>query len=177
MALVCAAGAWGLAEVNSRTYVARIAVDQTEIVEKEVAARELARKQAEADRAADAADIRFAEDAAGDQLDKAGLDDTDLEYFESFGNDTPEWKKEKQARDENAGEDDDLEAMIGGTTDRGGIDAGGVVQEAQRREPIFLSEKEMLTANRLDKINLTVTMVVFVLAVLPDPGRGDFCPG
>ncbi|MGB1125770.1 MAG: hypothetical protein ACPG4Q_11235 [Phycisphaeraceae bacterium] len=166
VALGCALLAFVLGEANSRYYVSRIAVDQTEVVEKEMAARELARKQAEADRAEDAADIRFAEDAAGDRLDKAGLDDTDLAYFESFGEDAPDWKKEKQTRDENAGEDDDLEAMIGGTTERDGVDAGDVVQEAEQREPIYLSEKDMLAANRLDKTNLTATQVVLFLAAL-----------
>ena len=133
VALGCALLAFVLGEANSRYYVSRIAVDQTEVVEKEMAARELARKQAEADRAEDAADIRFAEDAAGDRLDKAGLDDTDLAYFESFGEDAG-LEEEKQTRDENAGEDDDLEAMIGGTTERDGVDAGDVVQEAEQRE-------------------------------------------
>ena len=131
-----------------------------------MAARELARKQAEAERTEDAADIRFAEDAAGDRLDKAGLDDTDLQYFESFGSDSPDWKKEKQTRDENAGQDDDLEALIGGTTEREGVEVQGVVEEAEQREPIFLSEQDMLTANRLDKVNLTAVKVMFVLAVL-----------
>jgi hypothetical protein len=166
VAVLFAVAAWVLAGVNSRTYVARIAVDQTEVVEKEMAARDLARRQAEAERAEDAADIRFAEDAAGDQLDKAGLDDTDLEYFESFGNDTPDWKKDKQTRDENAGQDDDLEAMIGGTTEREGIEVEGVIEQAEQREPIFLSEKDMLAANRLDKANLNATLVALILAVV-----------
>lgn len=165
IALVCAVAALILAEVNSRTYVSRIAVDETEVVQKEMAARDLARQQAEAERAAEAADITFAEDAAGDRLDKAGLDDTDLEYFDSFGTDTPEWKQQKQARDENAGEDDDLEAMIGGTTEREGVVVEGM-EEAKEREPIFMSEKDMLSANRLDGANLTATQIFLALAAL-----------
>ena len=165
VAVVCAVLALVLAEVNSRTYVTRIAVDQTEVVQEELAARDLARQQAEAERAEQAADITFAEDASGDRLDKAGLDDTDLEYFESFGSDTPEWKQQKQARDENAGEDDDLEAMIGGTTQREGVEVEGM-EEAQAREPIFMSDKDMLKANRLDKANLTATQIFLALAVL-----------
>lgn len=165
VALLSAVCALLLAEVNSRTHVSRIAVDQTEMVRNELAARDLARQQAEAERAEDAADITFAEDAAGDRLDKAGLDDTDLEYFESFGSDTPAWKKQKQTRDGNADEDDDLEAMIGGVTERDGVEVEGMA-EAEKREPIFMSEKDTLAANRLDKANLTAAQVFLALAVL-----------
>lgn len=166
LALMFAIAAMVLAEVNSSSHVARIAVDQTEVVEKELAARQLARQQAEAERKADAADIAFAEDASGDRLDKAGLDDTDLAYFESFDNDTPAWKQEKQSRNENVGQDDDLEALIGATTEREGVEVEGVVEVAERREPIFLSQEDMLTANRLDKVNLLAVQVALLLAVL-----------
>ncbi len=165
VAVLCAVLAVVLAEVNSQAYVSRIAVDQAEVVEQAMAARDLARQQAEKQRAEEAANIQFAEDASGDRLDKAGLDDTDLSYFESFGDDAPDWKKQKQTRDENAGADDDLEAMIGGTTEREGVDVEGM-EQAKEREPIFLSEKDMLTANRLDKANLTATLVMLALAVL-----------
>lgn len=166
VALLCALGGLLMAEVNSQTYVSRITVDQTEVVEKQLAARELARKQAEAERAEQAADISFAEDAAGDRLDKAGLDDTDLAYFESFGSETPAWKQKKKTRVEGAGDTDDLEAMIGATTQREGVDAEAVVEVTRQREPIYMSEKDMLKANRLDKVNLTITQVVLLLAVL-----------
>jgi len=155
-----------LGELNSQYYVSRIAVDQTEVVAEQMAARELARRQAEAQRAEEAANIAFAEDAAGDRLDKAGLDDTDLAYFESFGADAPDWKKQKQTRDENAGEDDDLEALIGGTTEREGVEVEGVAQEQESREPIYLSEKDMLAANRLDKLNLRAGFYILLLAGL-----------
>jgi len=166
VALGFAAVAFLLGVLNSRMYVSRIAVDQTEVVDRQMAARELARKQAEAERAEEAANITFAEDAAGDRLDKAGLDDTDLAYFESFGEDTQDWKKQKQTRDENAGEDDDLEAMIGGTTEREGVEVEGMVEEQEARDPIYLSEKHMLAANRLDKLNLRATWYVLLLAAL-----------
>lgn len=166
VALVCGAAALLLAVVNSKTYVSRIQVDQTEVVEKQMAARDLARQQAEAARAEDAADIQFAEDASGDRLDKAGLDETDLAFFESFDADTPDWKNEKQTRGEDAGEDDDLQALIGGKTDREGVEVEGIVEQAEQAEPIYLSEKDMLTANRLDKANLTTTKVMLFLAFL-----------
>jgi len=98
-------------------------------------------------------------------LDKAGLDDTDLSYFESFGDDEPDWKKQKQTRDENAGADDDLEALIGGATQREGVQVQGM-EQAQSRKPIFMSEKDMLSANRLDKTNLKATHLFLVLALL-----------
>lgn len=165
VALVCGAAGLLLATVNSKTYVSRIQVDQTEVVQKQLAARDLARQQAEAERAKDVANITFAEDAAGDRLDKAGLDDTDLAYFESFDDDTPDWKQQKQTRGEDAGEDDDLQAMIGGTTEREGVEVEGM-EEAKQREPIFLSEADMLTANRLDKAGLTTAKVLLLLAAL-----------
>lgn len=166
VALACGAAALLLAVVNSKTYVSRIQVDQTEVVEKQMAARDLARQQAEAARAEDAADITFAEDAAGDRLDKAGLDETDLAYFDSFDGESPDWKKEKQTRGEDAGDDDDLQDLIGGTTERQGVEVHGIIEEAEQAEPIFLSEKDMLTANRLDKANLNTTKVMLLLAVL-----------
>ena len=134
VALVCGAAGLLLATVNSNTYVSRIQVDQTEVVQKQMAARDLARQQAEAERAKDVANITFAEDAAGDRLDKAGLDDTDLAYFESFDEGTPDWKQQKQTRGEDAGEDDDLQAMIGGTTEREGVEVEGM-EEAKQRKP------------------------------------------
>ncbi|MFK7790693.1 MAG: hypothetical protein AB8C95_14525 [Phycisphaeraceae bacterium] len=166
VALICAILALPLAIMNSQSYVARITVDQAEVVEQAMAARDLARQQAEAQRAAEAANIRFAEDEPDAQLDKAGLDDTDLAYFESFDKDSPEWKQQKQARDLDAGMDDDLEAMIGGTTEREGIEVEGMQEQAEQREPIFMSEKDVLAANRMDKANLTTTKVMLALALL-----------
>ena len=47
VAVVCAIGAYVLAQVNSSSYVNRIQVDQSEVIEKAMAARDLARQQAE----------------------------------------------------------------------------------------------------------------------------------
>jgi hypothetical protein len=165
VAVGCAVIGFVLAGINSRNYVARIAVDQSDVVEQQLAARELARRQAEAERAADAADIRFAEDAAGDQLDTAGLDDTDLAFFESFDDAPPAWKNQKKTRDETITEADDLEALIGGTTQRDGVEVEGVIEVAEQREPIYMSEADMLTANRIDKLNLSAAPVAMLLAV------------
>lgn len=166
IALLCAIVALPLAIMNSRSHVSRITVDQSEVVEQAMAARDLARQQAEAQRAAEAANIRFAEDAPDAQLDKAGLDDTDLAFFNSFSEDDPEWKQQKQARDLDAGMDDDLEDMIGGTTRRDGVEVEGMQEQSEQREPIFMSERDVLAANRLDKANLNTVKVMLMLAVL-----------
>ncbi len=166
VALAVAAVALALALVNSNTYIARIRVDQTQVIEKEMAARDLARKQAEAERTRDAADIRFAEDAAGDHLDKAGLDDTDLAFFESleYGQ-SPQWKNQKQTRDESLGQTDDLQSLIGANQEQAGVTVKGI-EEPEAVEPILMSEADKLTADRLDSANLTTSRLLLLLAFL-----------
>lgn len=164
--LVLGVAALTLALINSKTYVSRIQADRSAEIEEQMSAAALAQQQAEAERSAEAADIRFAEDATGEQLDKAGLDDTDLAYFESFGEAaTPDWKKEKQARDLSANDTDDLQSLIGGSEEQEGVEVQGLA-EPETFEPILMSDKDKLTANRLDSANLTTTKIMLLLATL-----------
>ena len=70
----CALGvallAYGLAKINSVTHVGRIQLDQSAELAAAQAKLLAARKAAEQSRAADVAQIRFAEDSSGDFLDK-----------------------------------------------------------------------------------------------------------
>ena len=94
VALGCVVVAFVCARTNSKTHVNRIQPDRSEELAKRVAQEE-ARKQALLDNRGDeVAQIRFAEDGANDFLDRAGMDDADLKYFESQGGlGEPEWKK------------------------------------------------------------------------------------
>ena len=75
------------------------------------------------------AQIRFAEDDDDDFLDTAGMDESDLTYMQSFGEDaTPEWKQEKRQRSAGA-EDDSLEAMIGASEDTEGVEADALAPQ------------------------------------------------
>jgi len=164
--LVLGVVALSLAMFNSKTHVARIKVDQSEAVEDQLAASELARQQVESERMAATADIRFAEDASGDRLDKAGLDNTDLAYIESFGKSKPDWKQQKQQRNEDSADPDDLESLIGG----GKVEQEGIevkdVQEPVELEPIFMSDEDKLTADRIDRFNLTMARLLLAASLL-----------
>jgi hypothetical protein len=151
-----------LATINSRTYVNRIEVDRSDQIEQQLSQQELARRAAEQARADEAAQISFAEDASGDRLDLAGLDDADLKYFESMTDDqTPEWKKQKQERAVSDEPDDDLESMIGGATEREGM-ASDAMPEQQTAEPILMSDADKALANRLDAGNLMLIRLMLI---------------
>ncbi len=158
--------ALSLAMFNSKTHVARIKVDQSEAIEAQLAAGVLARQQAEAERAAATADISFAEDASGDRLDKAGLDNTDLAFIESFDQATPDWKQQKQQRTEDSADPDDLESLIGGgKVEKEGIEVKGI-QEPVELEPILMSDEDKLTADRMDRFNLNMARLLLAASLL-----------
>jgi hypothetical protein len=124
LALLLALAAWICAEINSATHVNRIELDRSEHLA-EMQAREEAKRKAVLDsRGDEVAQIRFAEDASGEFLDKAGLDESDLKYLESMEEPaTPAWKREKKSRSGAAADDDSLEALIGGVEEAEGVDA------------------------------------------------------
>lgn len=154
-----------LATINSRTYVNRIETDPSDQIEEQLSQQELARRAAEQARADEAAQIRFAEDATGDQLDLAGLDDADLKYFQSMTEDqVPEWKKQKQTRSADDEADDDLETMIGGATEREGM-ASDAMPEEQAAEPILMSDADKALANRLDAGNLMLIRLMLIVGL------------
>ncbi len=164
VALGCVVVAFVCARTNSKTHVNRIQPDRSEELAKR-AAQEEARKQALLDNRGDeVAQIRFAEDGANDFLDRAGMDDADLKYFESQGGlGGPEWKKEKKTRSGGGG-DDSLESEIGGEGVIGGIQSNEFDAD-ESKEPIIMSEADLVMANRLDLLNLKLTLIFLVVGV------------
>lgn len=166
VALLVSVAAWSLAVTNSRGHVDRIQVDRSAEINEQMSRQALARKAAEDERAGEVAQIRFAEDASGDFLDKGGLDDSDLTYFESFGEKAPEWKNEIQQQSaDGSGDAKDLQAMIGATDEKPGVDVSQV-EETAPVEPIFMSDADRQTAIRMDKANLLTSRWMAVFAVL-----------
>lgn len=164
VALGCVVVAFVCARTNSKTHVNRIQPDRSEELAKQVAQEE-ARKQALLDNRGDeVAQIRFAEDGANDFLDRAGMDDADLKYFESQGGlGEPEWKKEKKTRSGGGG-DDRLESEIGGEGVIGGIQSDEFDAD-ESKESIIMSEADLVMANRLDLLNLKLTLIFLVVGV------------
>jgi hypothetical protein len=154
-AVVVAVVALGVAKLNSVTYVNRIQIDYSEQIAAEQARQEAARKAAEASRAGDVAQVRFAEDDASDYLDEAGMDEADLKYLGSFDEaETPEWKKQKKSRSQTPASDDSLESMLDPTAEaEKGVDTE-VIEDDAEKEPIMMPEKQYMLANRLDGLNL-----------------------
>lgn len=164
VALGCVVVAFVCARTNSKTHVNRIQPDRSEELAKR-AAQEEARKQALLDNRGDeVAQIRFAEDGANDFLDRAGMDDADLKYFESQGGlGEPEWKREKKTRSGGGG-DDSLESEIGGEGVIGGVQSDEFDTD-ESKEPIIMSEADLVMANRLDLLNLKLTLIFLVVGV------------
>ncbi len=152
-AVVAALVALVLAEINSRTYVNHLQVDQSEAIAAAQARQEKARRMAEEERADDVAQIRFAEDDQTDFLDMGGLDDADRKYIESMTEDTtPAWKQQKQERSTMAAEEESLDAQLDTSEQAGGVEGETLRQET--REAVVLPERMVRLANRLDGLNL-----------------------
>jgi len=164
VALALSVGAYFTARINSETHVNRIQADRTEELKKR-AAQEKARRKALLDsRGDEVANVRFVEDGASDFLDRAGMDEEDLKYFESQGGfGEPDWKKEKKKRSI-GGDDDSLESEIGGGESIGGMN-DDEFQDDEESEPIIMVEADLVMANRLDLLNLRTTFVFLFVAI------------
>ncbi len=166
IALVLGVAAFVLANVNSQTHVNRIQVDRSSQIAEQLARQEQARKAAADERAGQAAQIHFAEDDGDDRLDTAGMDEADLKYMQSFDKDaTPEWKKNKKQRSAGA-TDDSLDSMIGASEETKGVKADVLIEEEQAVEPILMSDKDKLAADRFDAANHMIIRVMLLLGVL-----------
>ncbi len=153
-----------LAKVNSNTYVNRIQVDRSEEIEAQLGRRQLAQQAATAAREDEVAQIRFAEDSEGEFLNIAGMDEADRKYLESFNEDAvPEWKKEKKERTAGIA-DDSLESQIGATEEQEGV-ASAESFEDESIDPILMSDKDKLAADRLDAANLRMIRIMLALGV------------
>jgi len=157
--------AFVLAKINSDSHVGRIQVDRSEQIKEQLDRQELARQEAVKARENEVAQIRFAEDDGDDFLDQAGMDESDIRYLESFdGNSMPEWKREKKQRSEGGG-DDSLETQIGATEEQAGVETERITQ-AEPAEPILMSDRDKLAADRLDAANLTIIRGLFWLGLI-----------
>lgn len=161
-ALVCA-------KVNSSTHVNRIETIPTAALSELGSRAEEIRKAALEGRSSEVAQITFAEDAKGEFLDKAGMDEADLKYLGGDKSGTPEWKRQKQSRSNDAGKDaspeDKLNAEISGPETAKGVDVG-IAGESEKRPPILMSEADVATAHRLDRWNLRIARFLLLAAVL-----------
>lgn len=152
------------AKINSYTYVNRIQVDRSEQIQEQLARQEIARQAATDARADEVAQIRFAEDGAGDFLDSAGMDESDLKYLQSFSDDAkPDWKKEKKQRSDDT-VDDSLESQIGATDQQEGAESDAPIED-EAVDPILMSGSDKLAADRLDTANLMIIRALLWLGV------------
>jgi len=148
-------------QFNSTFHVNAIEPDRSAVeAAAKAAAEELHKRKlaaVDATREQAAADIRFAEDAKDDAIDKAGLDDGDLKYLEQIESEeaaaTPEWKKEKKTRGDGAKPDDSLEAELDGDKGPEGMKNSAATEES-KRPAIVVSEAAYATAHRVDRWNL-----------------------
>ncbi len=160
LAFALAIAAFALGKHNSLTYVNRIQPDLTE-QKAELEAKIAAEQQAVLDeRGSQVAQIRFAEDAKDEFLDRAGLEEEDLETIDNIREElTPEWKTEKKARsapsEDSEGEGMDTEA----------------IEETVEPEPVMMKEQDMMRANQYDAWNLKISkwcMLLGLLVILHD---------
>lgn len=154
-----------LAKVNSETYVNRIQIDRSEEVKAQLDRQEMAQQAATEAREDDVAQIRFAEDNNRDFLDIAGMDEADRKYLESFNDESvPEWKQEKKER--TAGTNDNsLESRIGAVEEQEAI-ASATSFEEETIEPILMSDRDKLAADRLDVANLNMARIFLGLSLV-----------
>ena len=157
------------AKVNSATHVNRIETIPTSVLTQRASREEEIRKAALEGRSSEVAQITFAEDASGEFLDKAGMNEADLKYLGGEPSATPEWKRQKQGRTQEAAKDaspeDKLSSEISGPDTSKGMDAG-IVGESAKRPPITMSEADVAKAHRLDRWNLGATRFLILAAVL-----------
>ncbi|MBT8045328.1 MAG: hypothetical protein KJO79_10295, partial [Verrucomicrobiae bacterium] len=154
------------ARINSENYVNRIQLDRSEEIAKQEALKAARQKALLDSRGDEVAQVRFAEDGSGDYLDRAGMDETDLKYFEKEGIlDTPAWKQQKKKRSGAGTDDGSVEAAIGGDDVIEGVQ-DDTFSEDQEDKPVMMMEADMVMANQLDLINLRATLVMLVIGII-----------
>jgi hypothetical protein len=159
--------AFALATFNSRSHVSRIQAEVVEVSPDALMQEAAKRKAVEEAREGEVADIRFAEDGADDFIDKAGMDDSDRKYLDSLDESKePAWKNRKKSRGEAAEEGDDLDDMLGGEEPAEKLSTDALPEEKETREPIIMSEAHVATAQRLNSINLNVSLYAILLGAV-----------
>ena len=146
LAMGMAIMAFSLGKHNSLTYVNKIQPDRSQ-QKAELEAKIAAEQQAVLDqRGEQVAQIRFAEDAEDEFLDRAGLDDEDLENLDNIREElTPDWKREKKKRS----------ASTEGSEGEG-MDTAAI-EESAETEPIVMLEADLMRANHFDYWNLQIS--------------------
>ena len=144
-----------MAKFNSLAYVNKIQPDLSQ--QKAELEAKIAAKQQEVldDRGTQVAQIQFAEDGKDEFLDRAGLDEEDLETIDQIREElTPEWKQEKKTRSsttaDSAGE---------------GMDTS-FVKNSIEDQPVTMLEIDMMRANQYDTLNLLIIKTLIGLSLL-----------
>ena len=155
LAMGMAIMAFSLGKHNSLTYVNKIQPDRSQ-QKAELEAKIAAEQQAVLDqRGEQVAQIRFAEDAEDEFLDRAGLDDEDLENLDNIREElTPDWKREKKKRS----------ASTEGSEGEG-MDTAAIAESAEP-EPIVMLEADLMRANHFDYWNLQISKWCMGLGLL-----------
>ena len=155
LAMGMAIMAFSLGKYNSLTYVNKIQPDRSQ-QKAELEAKIAAEQQAVLDqRGEQVAQIRFAEDADDEFLDRAGLDDEDLENLDNIREElTPDWKREKKKRS----------ASTEGSEGEGMNTAA--IEESAETEPIVMLEADLMRANHFDYWNLQISKWCMGLGLL-----------
>lgn len=155
LAMGMAIMAFSLGKHNSLNYVNKIQPDRSQ-QKAELEAKIAAEQQAVLDqRGEQVAQIRFAEDAEDEFLDRAGLDDEDLENLDNIRKElTPDWKRTKKERSASA------EGSEGE-----GMDTAAI-EESAEPEPIVMLEADLMRANHFDYWNLQISKWCMGLGLL-----------
>ena len=155
LAMGMAIMAFSLGKHNSLTYVNKIQPDRSQ-QKAELEAKIAAEQQAVLDqRGEQVAQIRFAEDAEDEFLDRAGLDDEDLENLDNIREElTPDWKREKKKRS----------ASTEGSEGEG-MDTAAI-EESSEPEPNVMLEADLIRANHFDYWNLQISKWCMGLGLL-----------
>ncbi len=155
LAMGMAIMAFSLGKHNSLTYINKIQPDRSQ-QKAELEAKIAAEQQAVLDqRGEQVAQIRFAEDAEDEFLDRAGLDDEDLENLDNIREElTPDWKREKKKRS----------ASTEGSEGEG-MDTAAIAESAEP-EPIVMLEADLMRANHFDYWNLQISKWCMGLGLL-----------
>jgi len=164
--LVLAFSSFCFASINSRTHVSRIdiQISEAELNPLNIAAEK--RKALEAARGENVADIRFAEDGDDDFIDKGGMDEAEKKYLEHLeNNQDPAWKKNKKERGETDLESNDIDDLIDTEEPSKKLSAAALPEEEETRSPILMPEKQVMTARRLNRLNIDATYIAILLGI------------
>jgi hypothetical protein len=172
IALMLAVAAFFLAKDNSKNYVNLIQPDRTEEIAAQQArdeashkALEEASRKAREESGKGVSDVRFAEDAAGDSLDRAGMDKDDLKYTDPQNQTgTPEWKKGKKSRTAGGVDDGSVESAVGGGNAIEAADSE-FLDGIEEKVPVVMLEADLAKAHRLDALNLKIIRFLIALGL------------